>query len=62
MSNTHKGSRGPGFEYWASRYKHFGDKPGRVTKTLTHHKERRAAKDELRLNPDEAKKMAAGGM
>jgi hypothetical protein len=44
MSRTKKGKKSPGFEYWSSRYAPGGDVPGRVTKKLTHKKERKTAK------------------
>ena len=44
MSRTRKGSKGPGHEYWKSRYHRYGEVPGRITKVLTHRKERRQAK------------------
>lgn len=39
---AHKNTTGK--EYWKSRLHQQGETPGRVTKTLTHRKERRAGK------------------
>ena len=36
--------RGIGKEYWKSRLHKHGEEPGRITKVLTHRKERRYAK------------------
>ena len=48
MSRTHKGTRPPGYEYWASRLHRHGEAPGRYTKTLTHRYERRQVRESLR--------------
>lgn len=50
MSRTNKGSKGPGFDYWKSRLRKYGwwEKPGPLTKLLTHRKERREGKKEAR--------------
>lgn len=48
MSDTHKGSKGPGYEYWKSRLDKGGELPGPFTKKLTHKKERRDAKKDIR--------------
>jgi hypothetical protein len=45
MSRSYKGSKGPGYEYWGSRYSPGGERPGRFTKNLTHKYERRVAKE-----------------
>lgn len=44
MSRTIRGCRPPGYEYWKSRLHPCGELPGRVTKKLTHKKERRVSK------------------
>lgn len=50
MSRTFKGSKPQGYEYWSRRpySRHHGAAPGRLTKILTHRKERREALAELR--------------
>lgn len=48
MSRTYHKSKGPGFEYWASRLHPGGEDPGRWTKTQTHRKERRDAKEQIK--------------
>ncbi len=50
MSRTHHKSKGPGFEYWASRLHPYGEEPGRWTKTQTHRKERRDAKEQIKAD------------
>lgn len=47
MSRTYHKSQGPGFEYWASRLHSGGEEPGRWTKTQTHRKERRDAREQI---------------
>lgn len=47
MSRTKKGSKAPGAEYW-SRRPMSGSTPGRWSKTMTHRRERLAAKDVVR--------------
>ncbi len=59
MSRTHHTSKGPGFEYWASRLHRFGEEPGRWTKTQTHRKERRDAKERIKIEqPADAGKLS----
>ena len=41
MSRTFRNDGGLGREYWKSRLHRHGEEPGRITKTLTHKKERR---------------------
>lgn len=49
MSRTHKGSKGPGYEYWSKRHPRSDDLPvGKVGKKLTHRYERRQANDEVK--------------
>ena len=48
MSRSYRGSKGPGYEYWKSRWKTHGETPGRFTKQKTHRFERRIAKKEVR--------------
>lgn len=52
MSRTNKGSKGPGFDYWKSRLRKYGwwEKPGPLTKRLTHRKERREGKKTVKDN------------
>jgi hypothetical protein len=50
MSRTRHGSKGPGYEYWASRLHRQGETPGRDTKVATHKKERRLARYQLHLD------------
>ncbi len=50
MSRTYHRSKGPGFEYWASRLHPGGEDPGRWTKTQTHRKERRDAKKQIEVD------------
>jgi len=45
MSRTRKGGKAPGSEYWKSRLHRHGESPGRVTKDLTHRKERREKRE-----------------
>lgn len=61
MSRTYRGNKGPGFEYWKSRWNKecSGGQPGRFTKSKTHRYERRISKseteeigDNLRQNED----------
>lgn len=59
MSRSNRGSKGPGYEYWASRWHPGGELPGRFTKQKTHRFERRNAKEELRRTPEEAVKRLA---
>lgn len=59
MSRTNKGSKGPGYEYWASRLHRYGEAVGRFTKMLTHRRERRRGKSEVREDPEGAAKRAA---
>ena len=47
MSRTQKGGKGPGFEYWKSRLHKLGEIPGKLTKKLTHRKERREGKRKI---------------
>lgn len=47
MSRTNHASKGPGYEYWASRLHRHGETPGRYTKVATHKKERRVARHQL---------------
>ena len=46
MSRTKKGAKGPGYEYWSKR-PCAGDSPGRITKKITHKKERMSNKQEV---------------
>lgn len=56
MSRSKKGGKSPGFEYWKSRLKRYGDQPGKDTKVLTHKVERRPAKTKLgKLAKDDAR-------
>ena len=53
MSRTKKDQRGghhghPGKEYWKSRLHSGGEILGPITKRLTHRKERREAREEIR--------------
>jgi hypothetical protein len=59
MSRTIHGSKGPGYEYWASRWRRYGEQPGRFTKTKTHRFERRHGKEDIRRTPEEAIKRLA---
>lgn len=53
MSRTRKGSKGPGYEYWGSRYSPGAiEDPGRFTKILTHRRERRRAKRDVEIKLD----------
>ncbi len=49
MSRTKKGKKGPGHEYWSKRplSSNHGASPGRITKDITHGKERAQAKREV---------------
>lgn len=47
MSDTKRGGKGPGFEYWKSRLHRWGEVPGKITKKLTHRKERREGKRKI---------------
>jgi hypothetical protein len=51
--NKVKGSPASTKEYWKSRLHHHGESLGRSTKTLTHRKERRDGKSELRRDEDD---------
>ena len=44
MARTKKGNKESGKEYWKSRLHRHGETTGKVTKILTHRKERRVAK------------------
>lgn len=46
MARTHKGNKGPGYEYWSRRNVPNCEMPGRSSKTITHRIERREAKIE----------------
>lgn len=46
MSRSHKGSKGPGYEYWSKR-PCAGLTPGAETKRMTHKLERLEAKEEI---------------
>jgi hypothetical protein len=48
MSNTIRGAKSPGFEYWSSRPSKGCISPGKKNKRITHRLERRAAERELR--------------
>lgn len=48
MSRTRKETKAPGFEYWKSRLHKHGETPGRITKRLTHRKERREGRSIIR--------------
>jgi len=50
MSRTHRGSKGPGYDYWASRLSpgHPGEGHGAYAKRRTHRRERQKAKAALR--------------
>lgn len=52
MSRTHHGGKGPGYEYWKSRYESGGERLGRFTKNLTHKLERRTAKSDTKTALD----------
>jgi len=45
VSRTNHNTKGPGYEYWASRLYCHGETPGRWTKVQTHRKERRAGRE-----------------
>jgi hypothetical protein len=54
VSRSHKGQKWPGFEYWGKRPGNKnGGLPGRITKQLTHRKERQEAKRSTRKERDE---------
>jgi hypothetical protein len=60
MSRTIKATpSGANREYWASRWRRYGEPIGRATKVCTHKFERRAAKEELRVDPESARKLLA---
>lgn len=50
MSRSQKKQKPPGFEYWSRRpmSRNHGATPGRVTKKITHKRERGEAKKEMR--------------
>lgn len=52
MSRTKKGGKGPGYEYWKSRLHPQGETPGRLTKRLTHRKERRDGNDQAKAKEE----------
>lgn len=56
MSRTKKGSKGAGYEYWSKR-PYSGSSPGKITKKLTHSKER---SDEKKLIRKEKKDLDDG--
>jgi hypothetical protein len=54
--------KGPGYEYWTSRFGHGGAAPGRWSKTQTHRRERRAGKAlHDALNPRKKEKENTNG-
>lgn len=61
MSRTRRESKGPGYEFWASRLAkyRFWELPGALTKLITHRRERRRGARELRRDPEEAARRAA---
>lgn len=52
MSRTHKGSKGPGFDYWSRRAGNESkcNAPSPFAKLITHRKERRAASREAYMH------------
>ena len=54
MSRTRHKTKGAGYEYWASRLHPGGEEPGRWTKTQTHRKERRDAKEAILVAVEQA--------
>ena len=44
MSDTNKGNKGPGYEYWSKRNYKDMTRPGKISKTITRRAERRKNK------------------
>ena len=55
MSRSRKGKKGPGYEYWSKRPM-AGSPPGRISKTITHKKERAIQRKSTRAAVDAADK------
>lgn len=54
MSRTYKGSKGPGYEYWKSRYSPGAiEDPGHFMKKLTHKRERQQSKKIIKNEIDD---------
>lgn len=48
MSDTNRGEKGPGYDYWSRRHPANGIMPtGKFAKHITHKRERREAKKEI---------------
>lgn len=52
MSRTNKNNKGPGYEFWKSRFSNHGDSPCNDVKRITNRQERRIAKQRLSQGND----------